>query len=152
MGWESRAEILLCVAFRKKVASLKADHISRIFIILFCFKYLWYNNSLTTNSGINATCPPPVPKKNFTECNDGRQVCLSGVGSGKFVELSASTTITQALSLRNSFWDYAAFSATFTHGSGKLRKTGSHKYCVEWNNICQRSVTHPTQLKKSSGM
>lgn len=33
-------------------------------------------------NGVNATCPPPESKRNFTECNDGRQVCLSGECSG----------------------------------------------------------------------
>lgn len=33
-------------------------------------------------NGINATCPEPAPKENLTECNDRRQVCLSGVCSG----------------------------------------------------------------------
>ena len=42
----------------------------------FCFAA---NISLTINSGINATCPEPAPKENLTECNDRRQVCLSGV-------------------------------------------------------------------------
>ena len=34
---------------------------------------------LTCLSGVNATCPKPGAKGNLTECNKGRQVCLSGV-------------------------------------------------------------------------
>ncbi|XP_020602075.1 disintegrin and metalloproteinase domain-containing protein 10-like [Orbicella faveolata] len=32
--------------------------------------------------GTNATCPAPAPKANLTECNNGRQVCISGECSG----------------------------------------------------------------------
>ncbi|PFX21056.1 Disintegrin and metalloproteinase domain-containing protein 10 [Stylophora pistillata] len=35
-----------------------------------------------TCSGINATCPVPAPKANFTSCNEGRQVCIQGECSG----------------------------------------------------------------------
>lgn len=33
-------------------------------------------------NGINATCPVPAPKANFTSCNEGRQVCIQGECSG----------------------------------------------------------------------
>ena len=121
MGWEGRAEILVRVAFRNKLHCWRPIRSQGFpFFFFFLFSMFWYNNSLTTNSGVNATCPPPVPKSNFTECNDGRQVCLSGVGIGAFVELHecVQPQIRQALSLKNSFWGYAAFCATLTDGSG----------------------------------
>ena len=36
--------------------------------------------SLMISSGVNVTCPAPIPKADqTTECNGGRQVCVAGV-------------------------------------------------------------------------
>ena len=53
--------------------------------ISFCYFFVCVNDvnvehrPLTCLSGVNATCPKPGAKGNLTECNKGRQVCLSGV-------------------------------------------------------------------------
>lgn len=46
-----------------------------------CFNETECSNSSFCN-GVNASCPVAAPKANLTECNGGRQVCLSGECSG----------------------------------------------------------------------